>query len=226
MRKVFTLSICLFFAGSLAAQFGIKGSYHFSNAAEWQIATDNGGNAESLIGNGWSVGVDYWFRLKNYRVEFLPELNFSQLNQEVGNASWANKATFSSLFFNTNLYLFDFKGDCDCPTFSKQGPSIEKGLFLQLSPGVTFAQSEIVFNENTFKADDLVFSIGLGIGLDLGVSDLVTLSPMVGLRYFPSISWDSLGTSDDETPRLVVDDPSSSLTQFYAGIRLGFRLDY
>ena len=226
MRKVFTLSICLFFVLTASAQFGVKGSYHFSDAAKWQIPTENGAKAESLIGNGWSVGVDYWFRLKNYRLEFLPELNYSQLTQAVNNAAWSNEANFASFFFNTNFYLFDFKGDCECPTFSKQGPSLEKGFFLQLSPGVSYAQSKIVYNENAFKADDVVFSLGLGAGLDLGISDLVTLTPMVGLRYFPSLSWDSLGSPDDETLQLTVDEPTSSLTQWYGGIRLGFRLDY
>lgn len=227
MRKVFMLGICLFFALSASAQFGVKGSYHFSDAADWQVPTNNGTNPESLIGNGWSVGVDYWFRLKNYRMEFLPELNFSQLNQTPDNADWSNQVTFSSFFFNTNIYLFDFKGDCDCPTFSKQGPTLDKGFFLQVSPGLTFAQSEIDFNSNTLKADDLAFSIGLGAGFDLGVSDLVTISPMAGFRYFPSITWDSLQEiPDDEVPRLEVDEASSSLTQWYAGIRVGFRLDY
>ncbi len=227
MRKVFMLGICLFFALSVSAQFGVKGSYHFSDAADWKVPTNNGTSTESLIGNGWSVGVDYWFRLKNYRMEFLPELNFSQLNQQVDNAEWSNQVNFSSFFFNTNIYLFDFKGDCDCPTFSKQGPRLEKGFFLQVSPGLTFAQSEIEFNGNTLKADDLAVSIGLGAGLDLGVSDLVTVSPMAGFRYFPNISWDSLaGTPDDEVPSLAVEDTSSSLTQWYAGIRIGFRLDY
>ncbi|NRB48278.1 MAG: outer membrane beta-barrel protein [Saprospiraceae bacterium] len=227
MRKVFMLGICVLFAFSASAQFGVKGSYHFSNATDWQVPTNNGINTESLIGDGWSVGVDYWFRLKNYRMEFLPELNFSQLNQNLDNADWSNQVTFTSFFFNTNIYLFDFKGDCDCPTFSKQGPTLDKGFFVQVSPGLTFAQSEIDFSGNTLKADDLAFSIGLGVGFDLGVSDLVTVSPMAGLRYFPSISWDSLAENpDDETPRLEVEDSSSSLTQWYAGVRIGFRLDY
>lgn len=225
MRKVFTLGICFFLTLNLAAQFGIKGSYHFSDARQWQMPTNTITNTESLIGDGWSIGLDYWFRLKNYRVEFLPELNYSQLSQEVENANWSSQANFTSFFFNTNFYIFDFKGDCDCPTFSKQGPSLDKGVFLQVSPGLTAAQGEVLFDDDTFKTDDLAFSIGLGLGLDLGLSDLVTISPMVGLRYYPSITWDSIGSADGEAPKLVAEE-SSSLTQWSAGIRIGFRLDY
>lgn len=225
MRKVLVFSICLCFGLSLQAQFGIKGSYHFSDAADWQVTSATSSTTESVIGNGWSVGVDYWFRLKNYRVEFLPELNYSQLNQDFSSEGWTNNASFTSFFFNTNIYLFDIKGDCGCPTFSKQGPKIGTGIFVQISPGLTYAGSELVYQEQTFDANDISLSIGAAIGLDVGLSDLVTVTPMIGLRYFPSISWDSLGTADDESGRLTVDEASSSLSQWYAGVRVGFRLD-
>ncbi|MEZ5044039.1 MAG: hypothetical protein R2828_29355 [Saprospiraceae bacterium] len=225
MRKVWLFTFGLFFSFSLQAQFGVKGAYHFSDAADWQAFSTENGAAESIIGNGWSVGVDYWFRLKKHRVEFLPELNYSLLQQDFPNLGWSNDASFTSFFFNTNLYIFDLKGDCDCPTFSKQGPTLKKGVFIQLSPGISYAASELTLPSTTLKANTVAFSIGAGIGFDLGLSDLLTLSPMLGLRYYPGIQWDTFAATKAETDNFPVLDNTSSLNQWYAGLRLGIRLD-
>ncbi|MEM1217192.1 MAG: hypothetical protein AAGJ82_15965, partial [Bacteroidota bacterium] len=128
--------------------------------------------------------------------------------------------------FNTNFYVLDFEGDCDCPTFSKQGPGLQKGLFLQLSPGWSYFSQTL--NDNLFGVqvtDNIsAFNFGLGLGLDLGLSDLVTITPQVGFRYYPSVEWPALG---DESPIILPTEiqAESSLQQLTAGLRLGIRLD-
>lgn len=221
-KPVLLLLLCCWVVPAFS-QVGINGAYRGHNAPEWT-------NDVSLVGSGFSIGIDYWWRLKNQRIEFLPEFNVGRYRQHNDlNQRFAH--SFYSLFLNTNFYLFDFKGDCDCPTFSKQGDLLKKGFFVQLSPGLSYVQYKLSFSEATSpdelieaSSEELVFSIGAAVGLDIGVTDLITITPLIGARYFPSLNWDEL----DMLP--PVDDDAlitqSPLWQWSVGARLGLRLDY
>ncbi len=219
MKKIRLLPIFILTIQCAFAQFGITGGYRFNDAPDWQV-TALDGTQEPALGDGLSVGVDYWFRLKNYRVEFLPEVNFSRFQQ--ANISHEYNLSAFSLFANVHLYPFDFLGDCDCPTWSKQGNFLQKGFFVQISPGVSYLQQTIETESFPLKSNATALSLGGGIGFDIGIADLVTLSPIAGARYYLSAPWDGLsGVSPDSAK-----PTESTVLQFFTGIRLGFRFDY
>ncbi|MCB0632490.1 MAG: hypothetical protein R2824_29420 [Saprospiraceae bacterium] len=227
--KIFPfLTLLLVLSVSAQAQFGFNGKYLFAGD-NWQLTPSTGGQEETsdLFDKGWSAGVDYWFRLRNKRIEFLPELNYTQLNNSL--AAYANnEAKIYSFFFNTNIYFLDLPGDCDCPTWSKEGPTLKKGLFLQLSPGISYwdmtlgAATEDV---NLFADRHLAFSMGAGLGFDLGLSDLITFTPMVNVRYFQKITLDHFDTINAQAGEFVSNAEASPLF-LSAGVRLGIRLDH
>ena len=223
----FTLSMLLFTA--LQAQFGVTGSYLTGRADNWEYDGPLASQQRvELLGSGWQVGVDYWFRLKNTRIEFLPTLAYSLQEQTIGSepAELTTQVQGGHFFFNTNIYFLDLAGDCDCPTFSKQGPTLQKGLFLQISPGYSLFNFEIDegIGGLTFESNTGAFSIGGGLGFDLGLSDFVTLSPLATLRYYPSVTWEELtDTGILLFPAEV--EAESSLLQYNIGLRLGLRLD-
>lgn len=239
--KATTLLFTLLFITNLAmAQFGITASYRWNDAKDWKLQTLGVLEEQDILGNGYSIGIDYWFRLKNYRIEFLPELNYSTFSNDLnlglivgGSAvdptieiNFRNTTINTySLFFNTNFYLFDFKGDCDCPTFSKQGKTLQKGFFGQVSPGLSYFQQKFESPEGDFLSNALAVSLGIGIGFDIGITDLVTFTPTVGVRYYPSVEWEALKDFGNENTFKIL-DTNSSLTQFFAGARFGIRLDY
>lgn len=217
------------------AQLGLSGGYSVLNAPVWEnaIVEEFGqhGN-EDFIGGSTYLAIDYWFRLKNVRIEFLPTLAFrkfdSPINHTISSAidNRFAEAQFVGFHFNTNFYPFDFGSDCDCPVWSKDKKIFKKGFFIQLSPGVDYVSQ--VYNFTAFdtqqqqKAEDTgaYFSVGGGIGLDIGLSDFITISPMVGLRYFPNVKWNSL-LQDAKTEPIG----AAKLTQPFAALRLGFRFD-
>lgn len=230
MKRIVVIALCLGWTVHSFSQFGINAGYRLNHAPDWQWAASDAGTPDPVLGNGFSVGVDYWMRLKNYRLEFLPELNYSRFNKTLPlDRETSNQ--FFSFFLNTNWYLFDFEGDCNCPTFSKQGQFLKKGFFVQLSPGITYLKNSFTMpqdllpdNKETIDSNSWAFSIGLGAGIDIGVSDLFTVTPMVGLRYFPSANWPQLS---DLAPDKDGDlQEKSAILQAYGGIRLGWRLDY
>lgn len=240
MKKLFLLPfilLCLF--KGLQAQIGISAGWVKNDAPEWNkgiIAINNlVDKAPAFEQNGLQIGVDYWFRLKNKRLEFLPELSFYQLravleSEVIPDYSFAGdlKANIFQVHFNTQIYPFDFAGDCDCPTFSKEGDLFKKGLFIRLAPGLSFAN----FNEertdvtiagsNTISTNSggIAPTLRGGIGLDIGVSDFFTITPIIQYTYTFDIGgfeFFNISGSDD----LLL----SEITQLYFGIRLGFRFD-
>jgi hypothetical protein len=230
MLRILYLSLFLLaISFTLSAQVGLSTQYLSGSADNWTYqASETGSETIELPGTGWQAGIDYWFRLKNTRIEFLPTLAYSQQTQDIAStfASLETEARALHFFFNTNIYLFDLKGDCDCPTFSKQGPSLQKGFYLQVSPGYSLYNFELqdAFSDETYEDNDSAFSIGLGLGIDLGISDFMTITPQIGARYYPSLSWETLDGTDKLTfPEGIAAE--DSMLQYYAGLRLGFRFD-
>ena len=77
-RITFTLLLCFSFFYS-QAQFGLTGGVLNNDAENWVLLED--GLENNLPGNGYSIGIDYWFRLKNYRIEFSPEISYEKYEQ-------------------------------------------------------------------------------------------------------------------------------------------------
>ncbi|RMF04619.1 MAG: autotransporter outer membrane beta-barrel domain-containing protein, partial [Bacteroidetes bacterium] len=175
------------------AQFGVSSAYLNTQAEQWR--SSGADPALSLPGTGWQLGVDYWFRLRNTRIEFLPTLAYSRRHADFNLEQTTGSSTVQSVgfFLHTNFYLLDFKGDCDCPTFSKQGPALQKGLYVQLSPGVSYFDFTLTKPTTELQDNDLNLNFGLALGLDIGLSEGLTLSPFAGLRYYPALEWASLG---------------------------------
>ncbi len=226
MKNWFT-AIFLIAASGLSAQFGINGGYRLNNAEQWKLTWfSNSNDEQAILGNGPAIGIDYWFRLKNLRIEFLPELNGAAYNQTLPAVQGESDIRQLSFFFNTNVYFLDIKGDCDCPTFSKKGPPLSKGVFFQVSPGISYWMLDYSLQEQkTIDAEALAFSIGAGIGLDIGLSDLITLSPVISMRYSPSVSWEGIQGANNGIEEWETGDEKTGVFQTHLGLRVGLRLD-
>ena len=110
----------------------------------------------------------------------------------------------------TLFYPLDWFNDCQCPTFGKTNDFIKKGFFFTVAP---FVSSAISTPDSWNSASDLIWGLKAGAGLDVGLSDYVTLSPFVRLSYF-----------NDQIIRQSDVDKSSSIT-IQVGILLGLRWD-
>ncbi len=219
--RYFVILFC-FYTSTAVAQYGVRVKSNFENHGQLNnVLHDLYGGSKNLFSPSYELGVDYWFALKKKRIEFMPELAFAYGNTDMTDDVNVSMQRF--IFnFHTQIYALDLNEDCNCPTFSKQGPSINKGFFFHVTPGLSFNQTIVsqpsLFTEES-TSENLLFHIGLGLGLDLGVSELITLTPMVSYNFFSTGNYDiNVGRES-----LTVE---SGFTQLQFQVRAGFRFDY
>ncbi|MFK7810836.1 MAG: hypothetical protein AB8F74_23715 [Saprospiraceae bacterium] len=237
MKKLAIIFCCfLFTVTTLQAQYGISVGYKSMNASSWEnlINNYNLSNPDEDISpmrNGTAFGVDRWFRLKNYRVEFTPQLMYSRFSlgwTDLQRVDFDMATNMYSFAFNTNFYALDLEGDCNCPTFSKDGNLFSKGLFFQVSPEVFYMNNRFKKDNEKNSTHEVGFGIGIGMGLDIGLSDFMTLTPFVRYSYYPDVEWKDLNLrlADNEPPNSdSADSNTTDMVQLYFGVRVGFRFD-
>lgn len=222
------LILCLLFVFSSAAgQYGLRIKYNKNTFSDWDkyIKTQVNGDTPEIFTSNLELGIDYWFRLKNHRIEFMPEVLMGlKASTEYPNASKTDLQYFG-FNFNTQVYIFDLEGDCDCPTFSKQGPSLQKGFFLNLAPGIVYNNKDLSKPDiETFSTSHINFRIGLGAGFDIGINDFFTISPSINYNIAPNVIWNDLSGIQGSIQDTEVIKSNWNQIQFQ--LRLGFRPDY
>jgi hypothetical protein len=171
--------------------------------------------------DGLQASVEYGFRLKEKRLEFHPGLGYR--------FSWNNRnydGYFNSidLDLNTSIYPFDFGGDCDCPTFSKDGNVLKKGFFLEVSPGVAYQILTRLRSDPDnpsklpIRSKNFVWKIGGAAGIDIGITEQFTLTPMFSATWLSSSEWEGL-RQDTSTGSL------KDYVYLGAGIRIAYHSD-
>lgn len=172
---------------------------------------------------GLEYSIDYWFRLPRVRLEFLPELQFSRYRVALLENPRMEINQYSFLF-NLLFYPFDWNNDCDCPTFSKEGNWLTRGLYFSLSPGISLLDEKSLISD-LLPEQSLLFTAGVGMGIDFGLFEWITLSPEAGLRYMPGFPFEHLVRQADTGRGFQMESAQQALIQFSAGLRLRFRLD-
>lgn len=204
------------------AQIGVSAGGTLNNAAGWDITDLNNSTTYDLPGNSYFVSLNYEFSSKNYRIAFVPEIGGALFENEIIDlGTFINKTLRFQL--NTHIYFLDFKGDCDCPTFSKKGNPLKKGLFLNISPGVSvFANT--VETRNTNITDILIKpNIGAGLGYDIGLNENITITTFANAYYLSRLTWPGLiNLLNDPSTGNKIANGVTSLSQIQTGITLRY----
>ncbi|THH41606.1 autotransporter domain-containing protein [Neolewinella litorea] len=210
-RFLILLLPAVLLTSSLSAQVGLSVFRNFNQAT---LSYDNGPALEHPLdyADGTEVALNYWFRLPKQRIEFLPTVYYAL------NESTQDWKTYG-FQFKTNIYVFDLATDCDCPTFGKQGPQLEKGFFLQVAPGIS--RHTLATLDGAYSGSSTTASLAGGIGLDFGLSNLLTITPLAGVRYHFS-DFDGVDIPDAEGGAATSE---SRLLTYQLGIQATFRLD-
>jgi len=234
MKKLLlALTFLFFFQNFSFAQYGISIAYKPITAQNWEtiIAEHKVYEPSSYkitpLSQGIHFGIDYWFRLKKHRVEFVPELSIARFTRiwEKETINDQINSNFIGFHFNTNFYVFDLKGDCDCPTFSKDGNDVAKGFFIQLAPGINYIANSYKEDDVTQKASDIAPSVGIGVGVDIGLSDFLTITPMLKYQRYFNVEWEGLNEYFDTDQPISPELNTNHIDQVFAGVKIGLRFD-
>lgn len=236
-----SLVISLYFICLLAvngtSQFSVFAKYQ-PNQIEWQDEWQTTLSDDIIYQHSINYGLAYWLRLKNYRVEFHPGIYYSQSEQAVTLNSVAtthieipeiNSIELNGFGFEVpvHFYFLDLEGDCNCPTFSKQGNVFSKGIYAYFNPGVRRLSYSLGIDNGTAdnSENQVLLTVAAGVGLDIGLGDLFTITPFGGLEFVPNMQWDAY----DSYVEILSDNAitnNRNLRSIVTGLRLSIRPDY
>lgn len=238
IRLTLMLLFC-FFGSTLKAQIGMSYGYIQQENLTWdQILLEKGilSAEETIFSQGHRLSLEYWFRLPKQRIEFYPELNISIQESSFSDNLFTYQINLQAINYGldlkTQIYFLDFKGDCDCPTFSKNDPIFKKGIYLLLSPGVYIQNKSINSSSQTFSMDQVNQSVnlklGAGFGLDIGITDLVTLSPFYLFELHKKTEWNALKSLPQSSISILdpIQDSAAMINRHIFGLKIHFRFDY
>lgn len=233
MRSELLLLFLLSLPCIIQAQFGITGSYAVTN--DWWIAPkeyNNTGNNDKtgwhFIDDGWTTGIDYRIKFKSVRIKFVPELNYSRLTRFAASRdkNFKNTTSVFSFYFNTDLYLFDLRGNDYALNNKKTASFLKRGLFIRLSPGISHWRMYDSFLDNIF-IDSKIWGLNIAgsLGLDIEITDLLTITPIIGVRTHQKMrvllhNISSNSSSPEPIPLYA------SPVFWNAGLRVGVQLDH
>lgn len=144
----------------------------------------------------YQFSVLYELRLKNYRIHFLPGLDLSKANGLDINNSTIEQYSYG-LSVPVRAYVLSLEGDCDCPTFSQSSNFFSRGFFFEFYPAIRNFSSKTEDAEN----EELSYLMGIGLGLDIGISDqwTITLFGRTGWIFDQSIGHELSPFESDES---------------------------
>lgn len=109
------------------------------------------------------------------------------------------------------------------PYLFKERKSFKKGLFLNISPGISFFANTVNPLASPTTDHFIKPNIGTGLGYDIGLTPNITLTTFTNAYIFPRLTWPGLinllavPSTGNKTA-----DGETNLTQIQAGISLRY----
>ncbi len=228
MRLLFTLLSFSFLTTTLSAQLqgGLSGNYFLQSIPEWESAIFGNRSNERLLNKGYGAELDFKVAgFENYRVQFHINAQRNQFRSDWGNR--ALKLDQNVLSLTSKIFILSLEADCDCPTFSRDAGILEKGFFVEISPGISTFNGKIEDDFIISEDKGTAFKLGIGMGLEIGFNDYVTISPFVRFNRYFNMEWEGLQTDIagiDNVPDPIEGSDTTPLNQFSAGLRLAITL--
>lgn len=225
MKKLYLLILIFvlnFNVLKVHSQVGIELTGMDQKFTNWNVVITNYALEEySFLKYSYGAGVNYWFRLKNFRVEFTPGLNYMFSDFKFDNPDCSFHYLSHSIVaeFDVNIYPFDLRKkryERDCPSFSNKGEFFSKGFFFQVSPGIFGSYRNV--SDKYIKQKDLAGKLDFGAGIDIGINRFFMIAPV--LKYGLTFANDWTGFSDFHAEKSYNDKTPGS----YFSLSLNFYL--
>lgn len=215
MKNFILFGILMFLNLAVKAQLGLQVQYQ--NFTDTAYTFTLPGSVEDIQADRFGFGIDYTFKLKNYRVEFFPTLLYfnQKINRtDLSGTHFNTKITTLGLQLNTHIYFLDIEGDCNCPTWNKDGSFMKKGVFAWISLN---GYNTHITQDLPAKRNLVSYGASGGLGLDIGLSKHLTLTPFAGieLEHRPVVEIGSVNA----------DGSARMMYKYIGGLRFAYHWD-
>ncbi len=151
-------------------------------------------NQNEIFRYSYGGGVNYWFRLADYRLEFTPGIYYlySDFNLNDVNQNFKYISHQLGFEFDINVYMFDFVRrtfERDCPSFSNGNDWLKKSFFIQVSPGIFGVFREIKDAPERVNTKRVSGKFDFGIGLDMKLTKHLIVAPILKYGFDIGDKW-------------------------------------
>ncbi len=244
MKQYIVILFFVFGYFSISAQIGLSTQYNTIQHPVWTEIFESSNLYDFEQGytfpNTTGFGVDYWLHPFQYRIEFFPTLAYNKFTDSkltIFDGSFRpspDKFELTMIEFSvpTRIYPLDIEGECDCPTWGKDGSLIKKGFFIAGIVGLSQINLDTQYSEFSsngqivtynYENNSTVFHAGIGTGLDIGINKYITLTPFVNYKVHFNAEGESI-QSAVLANGVFFEDTNSNINQLQFGLRLGFQL--
>jgi hypothetical protein len=156
------------------------------------VINDYAAKEYNFLRFNYGAGVNYWFRLQNYRIEFTPGLYYLYSDFKFDNPDclFYYHSHTGGAEFDVNIYPFELRKktyEKDCPSFSTRGEYFPKSFFLQVSPGLNGSYRDVT--SKYIKDFDIGWKMDFGVGLDMKITDRIIMAPIIKYGFSFSNNW-------------------------------------
>jgi opacity protein-like surface antigen len=220
MKKLYTIIFVLLSHFTLNAQLDINIQLERPGYSDWQQVINNAYQIDKpFLSNAYYLGVGYRYFPSDTRIGLVPEIGYSFAFDSRENALLSGTYNIHkiSLIAPVQFFPMDLYGDCNCPTFTRQNRFFQTAFYLKVIPGIAL-QLQNYDIEGKVSFQNLIYSVGVGAGMNFAMSDLLTLTPEVSYNYIWNEKWEGFAAIHDEPQK----DDKTTADRITAGLRLSF----
>lgn len=222
MKECFSLvAFSLFLSLGLNAQIGFTVAPTQGLAEEWQVLVENylTGRKTDFLKHGNTAVLEYTFQLPAPEWQYVPAVHAMRTHF----IHWEHDFEIYMVGLQSNFNFTPFKA-------AQTAEMPNARIYFQLSPGIDLVRMryakrlpEKMQFETQLKEQKLSLNGGIIVAIEWQLTQLLTITPVAGIRYFPNLSWDgfSVAISEDEFQNEYDEVNWRHLT---LGMRIGFNL--
>jgi len=226
-NSLFILFIFISFLSAVNSQYDFSVHYNKQIFTDWNSVIEASyANESDIFQNAIGFGAGYRYFPHQTRIGYVPEIGISYakneksaLFQQEGLTKYILLQAYLSL--SIQIFPLDLEGDCNCPTFGKQNDFFKKAFFLKFIPGLAYQNLQLEnINANSVN-HNFVYSFGFGTGINLALSQKLSIAPEVSYHFIYSENWNEF--ADFHIQKDSYD--KTSAYKFQAGLRFSLYLN-
>ena len=223
-KKILIASLLILSSQVIKAQIGIDFIANKNKFTSWNdVIYEYSENQDKIFEYSFGGGINYWFRLRDFRLEFTPGVYYlySDFKLNDVNRHYKYISHIIGIEFDANVYPFDFirrTYERDCPSFSNGNDWLKKSFFVQFSPGIFGVAREIKDAPEKVSVKNIAGKFDFGIGVDMKLTRHLIVAPILKYGLDIGDKWD--GFSEFHGEKNFNDGTSNS----YLSLTLAFYL--